>query len=66
MKKLDESQKNQFIFALQVAMHRAYTKGRKAGRKAKEEGKSAYESLKEFEEWRDTYIKDIADASGLV
>ena len=65
MKKLDEKQKNQFIFALQIAMYRAYTKGREAGLKHKEEGKSVYESLKEFEEWRDAYIKDIADASGL-
>ena len=65
MKKLDESQKNQFMFALQIAMYRAYTKGREAGLKS-EEGKSAHESLKEFQEWRDDYIKDIADASGLV
>ena len=67
MKKLDEKQKNQFIFALQIAMYRAYRKGREAGLKSKEEGKSAYyESFKEFEAWRDAYIKDIADASGLV
>jgi len=66
MKKLDEKQKNQFIFALQIAMYRAYMKGREVGLKSKEEGKSAYESLKEFEAWRDAYIKDIADASGLV
>lgn len=65
MNKLDEKQKNQFIFALQIAMYRAYTKGREDGLKFKE-GKSAYESLKEFQEWRDDYIKDIADASGLV
>lgn len=62
MKKLDKSQKNQFIFALQIAMHRAYMKGREAGL----EGKSACESLKVFQEWSDGYIKDIADASGLV
>ena len=66
MKKLDEKQKNQFIFALQIAMHRAYMKGREAGLKSKEEGKSAHESLKDFEDWRDAYIKDISDASGLV
>lgn len=67
MNKLDEKQKNQFIFALQIAMYRAYAKGRESGLKSKEEGKSEYyESLKEFEEWRDNYIKDIADASGLV
>lgn len=67
MNKLDKSQKNQFMFALQIAMYRAYMNGREAGLKSKEEGKSAYyESLKEFEAWRDAYIKDIADASGLV
>lgn len=66
MNKLDESQKNQFMFTLQIAMYRAYTKGREDGLKHKEEGKSAYESFKEFKEWRDAYIKDIADASGLV
>lgn len=66
MKKLDESQKNQFMFTLQIAMYRAYTKGREAGLKSKEEGKGAHESLKEFQEWRDDYIKDISDASGLV
>lgn len=65
MKKLDESQKNQFMFTLQIAMYRAYTKGREAGLKSKEE-KGAHESLKEFQEWRDDYIKDISDASGLV
>lgn len=65
MNKLDESQKNQFMFTLQIAMYRSYTKGREDGRKFKE-GKSVYESLKEFEEWRDDYIKDISDASGLV
>ena len=66
MNKLDKSQKNQFMFTLQIAMYRAYMNGREAGLKSKEEGKSAYESLKEFQEWRDNYIKDIADASGLV
>lgn len=65
MNKLDESQKNQFMFTLQIAMYRAYTKGREDGRKFKE-GKGAHESLKEFQEWRDDYIKDISDASGLV
>ena len=62
MNKLDENQKNQFMFTLQIAMYRAYANGREAGL----EGKSAYESLKEFQEWSDNYIKDIADASGLV
>ena len=66
MNKLDESQKNQFMFTLQIAMYRAYANGREAGLKNKEEGKSAHESLKEFQEWMDDYIKDIADASGLV
>lgn len=65
MKKLDENQKNQFMFTLQIAMNRAYTKGREAGLKHNEE-KSAHNSLKEFEEWKDAYIKDISDASGLV
>lgn len=66
MNKLDEKQKNQFIFALQIAMYRAYAKGRESGLKSKEEGKSAFESLIDFQDWRDAYIKDIADASGLV
>lgn len=62
VEKLNDKQKNQFMFTLQIAMYRAYMKGRKS----KEEGNSAYKSLKDFEEWRDAYIKDIADASGLV
>lgn len=62
VEKLNDKQKNQFMFTLQIAMHRAYMKGRIS----KEKGNSAYNSLKEFEKWRDDYIKDIADASGLV
>lgn len=63
MKKLDDKQKNQFIFALQIAVYRAYMKGREDGLKSKEEKLSVRDS---FKKWRDEYVDAIADASGLV
>lgn len=61
MKKLDESQKNLFMFTLQIAIGRAYNYGIYDRFKIKETG-----SKEAFDEWRDQYIKDIAESSGLV
>lgn len=60
VEKLNDKQKNQFIFSLQIAVKRAYEYGRIDLFHVKDD------KGKRFEEWLEDYVNSIADASGLV